>query len=182
MKMRIDSVLDIKDNAIITSFAKTGIRRDELVTIDLDDLNWIAQSITLKPKRKRSIRVVFFDDETARIRKRWIRLRERREPKPLLCSSGSRGGDQKGLAFISPSHSMHSECVSIILIQIRGKITFPRTAVGTGSLRISKEQEWNESSYRSLGDKRRDASDIEEYTDEEELREVYLAHILQRGA
>ena len=60
MKMLINSVMDARDKAIITLFAKTGIRRRELININVDEINWIENSIRLKPKRKRSNRIVFF--------------------------------------------------------------------------------------------------------------------------
>jgi len=75
MSMLINSTLSIRDRAVITLLAKAGIRRGELLSIDLDDINWQEQSITLKPKAKRSNRIVFFDDECARVLKRWISLR-----------------------------------------------------------------------------------------------------------
>ena len=73
----INSITDIRDKAIVTLFVKTGIRRGELQTIELGDINWEEQSILLKPRKKRSNRKVFFDDETAIILKRWLRVREK---------------------------------------------------------------------------------------------------------
>jgi integrase/recombinase XerD len=75
MGMLINSILEPRDKAIVTLLAKTGIRRGELVDIDLDDINWESQSIELKHKNKRSNRIVFFDDEAAFILHRWLRSR-----------------------------------------------------------------------------------------------------------
>ena len=72
----INMIPDIRDKAIVLLFAKTGIRRRELVSIDLDDINWEKMSITLKPTSKRSNRVVYFDYETAKILKRWLKVKE----------------------------------------------------------------------------------------------------------
>jgi integrase/recombinase XerD len=69
MTMLINSTLDIRDKAVITLLAKTGIRRNELITLDIDDIDWVEQSIRLKPTAKRTNRTVFFDDETAFILK-----------------------------------------------------------------------------------------------------------------
>ena len=46
--------------------------------MDADDIDWVEQSIRLKPTPKRTNRTVFFDDETAFILHRWIRVRESR--------------------------------------------------------------------------------------------------------
>jgi len=56
--------------------AKTGIRRMELVTIDVDDINWSNFSIVLKPTHKRSNLTVFFDHECALVLKQWLQKRE----------------------------------------------------------------------------------------------------------
>src|SRR5512137_3230991 len=78
MARLINSTLDVRDKAIITLLAKTGIRRKELITLDVDDIDWVEQSIRLKPTPKRTNRTIFFDDETAIILHRWVRARENR--------------------------------------------------------------------------------------------------------
>jgi integrase/recombinase XerD len=72
----VHSILDPRDRAINVLLAKTGMRRGELVLIDLEDVDWVEQSITLKPRAKRTNLRVFFDDEAARALRRWIRARE----------------------------------------------------------------------------------------------------------
>jgi integrase/recombinase XerD len=79
MEQLINSTIDIRDKALITLLAKTGIRRNELISLDLDDIDWVEQSIRLKPTSKRTNRIVFFDDETSFLLKRWLRTRESRK-------------------------------------------------------------------------------------------------------
>jgi integrase/recombinase XerD len=55
MTMLINSTLDIRDKAVITLLAKTGIRRNELITLDIDDIDWVEQSIRLKPTRRQHL-------------------------------------------------------------------------------------------------------------------------------
>ena len=76
MAQFIHMIPDLRDKTIIVLFAKTGIRRRELVALDTDDINWEHMSITLKPTNKRSNRVVFFDYETALLLRRWLKKRE----------------------------------------------------------------------------------------------------------
>jgi integrase/recombinase XerD len=73
----IGSILDTRDRAIAMLLAKTGVRRGELVSMDIGDVDWERNSILLKPKPKRTNRLVFFDEEAALELSRWIRLRER---------------------------------------------------------------------------------------------------------
>ena len=72
----INSILDIRDKAMALLLAKTGIRRGELIRIDLEDIDWEDMSILLKPTPKRSNRVVFFDPECAIVLKKWLKRRE----------------------------------------------------------------------------------------------------------
>jgi integrase/recombinase XerD len=40
MTRLINSTLDVRDKAVIASLAKTGIRRNELIKLDVDDIDW----------------------------------------------------------------------------------------------------------------------------------------------
>jgi integrase/recombinase XerD len=76
MAMLINSILDPKWRAIALVFAKTGIRRGELIRIEVNDIDWSELSFLLKPCPKRTNLKVFFDDETARILQVWIQRRD----------------------------------------------------------------------------------------------------------
>jgi len=39
MSLLINSVLDTRDKAILTLLAKTGVRRGELIAMDIDDID-----------------------------------------------------------------------------------------------------------------------------------------------
>jgi integrase/recombinase XerD len=81
MAKLINSTMDVRDRAITALLAKTGIRRNELIKLDIDDIDWIEQKIRLKPTAKRTNRTVFFDDETAMVLHRWIRSSEEKRRK-----------------------------------------------------------------------------------------------------
>ncbi len=76
MARMINSTLDIRDKAAITLLAKTGIRRHELVELDISDVDLIENRIRLKPTAKRTNRTVFIDDECAFTLRHWLRIRE----------------------------------------------------------------------------------------------------------
>jgi integrase/recombinase XerD len=80
----VGSIFDPRDQLVLVLLLKTGIRRKELLAIDVDDINWKNDSIRLKPTKKRSNLTVFFDDETARLLRRWLAVREAR------CRNGTR--------------------------------------------------------------------------------------------
>jgi len=82
----LNSIVDARDKAMAVLFAKTGIRRKELIAIDVDDIDWMRQSFILKPTKKRTNRMMFFDDECGMILKRWLKRREQLQP-PKECKS-----------------------------------------------------------------------------------------------
>lgn len=63
MAQLVYTTQDLTERAIIMFLAKTGIRRKELILLDLDDINLDSGIIYLKPTKKRSNRVVFIDQE-----------------------------------------------------------------------------------------------------------------------
>jgi integrase/recombinase XerD len=77
MKVLVQSILQPRDRAIVVLLAKTGIRREELVTIDIKDVDFADMKIILKPKAKRSNRTVFFDEECAKTLQDWLIVRQR---------------------------------------------------------------------------------------------------------
>ena len=67
---------DYLTRALIITLAKTGLRRNELITLDLDNLNLDTGTIYLKPTAKRSNRIVFIDSETIGIIQQYLSHRE----------------------------------------------------------------------------------------------------------
>jgi len=76
MSLLINSVLGIRDKVMMAILAMTGIRRGELISIDVQDVDLEENRIRLKRKKKRSNLNVFFDDETAILLNRWLKIRE----------------------------------------------------------------------------------------------------------
>jgi integrase/recombinase XerD len=185
MAMLVSSVLSIRDQAVIITLAKTGLRRSELASIDVDDdINWIEQSITLKRKKfkKRSGRTVFFDDETARVLKRWNAQRVKLYPKTkelFVNEYGSRLG-RNGIYNLV---TKYAEAVGLHnpksdRIEDHFSTHNCRHWFTTWLRRNGMPREF----IKTLrGDRRRDAIDIYDHIDREELRKAYLAYIPQLG-
>ena len=55
----IEEMKDLRNKALLMLLFKTGIRRNELISLDATNINFENQSITLKPTAKRSNRVDF---------------------------------------------------------------------------------------------------------------------------
>jgi len=183
MSRLVGWIMDPRDKAIAVLFAKTGIRRGELLKLDVDDIHWEDYSITLKPTPKRSNRVVFFDDECAIVLRRWLRLREKLNPrtKALFVSYQSlnrldRNGlytvivkYAKSLGFHNPESSRPEDHF--------GPHCF-RHWFTTWLLRDGMPREY----VKELrGDRRGEAIDIYHHIDKQELRRAYLACIPKLG-
>jgi site-specific recombinase XerD len=76
MRLLVHSISDLRDRCILVILVKTGVRSGELVAIDVGDIDWKNQSITLKPFPKRTNTLVFFDDETEFLLKTWLAIRK----------------------------------------------------------------------------------------------------------
>ena len=74
-KRLLDSMVDIRNQAIFITLLKTGVRSKELEAMDVEDVDLSAGRITLKPTPKRSNRIVFFDEEAESILKQWLKVR-----------------------------------------------------------------------------------------------------------
>jgi len=183
MSKLVNSIMDPRDKAIAVLLAKTGIRRGELLKLDVDDINWSGYSITLRPTPKRSNKLVFFDDECAVVLRRWLRVREELNPKTkaLFVSYQSLNRlDRNGLwtAIVKYASRLgFHRAESPKLEDHFGPHCF-RHWFTTWLLRNGMPREY----VKELrGDRRGEAIDIYYHIDREELRRAYLAYIPKLG-
>lgn len=184
MSLLINSVLDTRDKAILTLLAKTGVRRGELIATDITDINWTNQSITLKRKqfKKRSNRILYFDDETARLLKRWLGQRTRLSPTTPALFTGEHDERLKrnGIYSMVQKHAK------------RVGLHDPRSDRPEDHFSPHCFRHWFTTHLRRAGmdrefikalrgDRRREAIDIYDHIDQVELRRAYLAFIPQLG-
>ena len=184
MSLLINSVIDTRDKAIMTLLAKTGVRRGELIAMDIDDVNWTEQSITLKRSqfKKRSGRTVFFDDETARLLKRWLNHREHLKLENTALFTGEheerlkRNGVYSMIAKYAEPVGLHNP--KSLNPEDHFSAHCFRHWFTTHLRRAGMDREF----IKALrGDRRREAIDIYDHIDSEELRRAYLAFIPQLG-
>ncbi|MEM4713800.1 MAG: site-specific integrase, partial [Candidatus Bathyarchaeia archaeon] len=183
MSKLVNSIMDPRDKAIAVFLAKTGIRRGELLRLDVEDINWEEYSITLKPTPKRSNRIVFFDDECALALRRWLKVREKLNPptKALFISYQSlKRLDRNSLYTAITKYAKrlgYHNPKSPQLEDHFGPHCF-RHWFTTWLLRNGMPREY----VKELrGDKRKEAIDIYYHIDKQELRRAYLACIPKLG-
>jgi integrase/recombinase XerD len=183
MSQLINGVLEIRDKAVMTVFAKTGVRRGELISMDLDDVDWKYGRIRLKRKNKRSNLYVYFDDETAIVLNRWQRVRgQYAEPGELALFVGEKG------------RRIGRNSVYDLVTRHASRLGFH----DSGSSRLEDHfsphcfRHWFTTHLRRnglsrefikelRGDSRGEAIDIYDHIDHGELRTAYLAAIPRLG-
>jgi len=185
MSQLISNMLDPRARAVAMVLAKTGVRKGELIAMDLEDINWENYSITLKPKAKRSNRTVFFDEECAMALRRWLMVRNDlgvpEDCHALFVNYGSKKRIDKNrvyedivntarlLGFHRPESSKLSDHFSPHAF---------RHWFTTWLLRNGMPRDY----VKELrGDARRDAIDIYNHIDMEDVRREYLARIPRLG-
>ncbi len=184
MAMLINSILSIRDKSVVTLLAKTGVRRGELISMDADDVNWVEGSMTLKRKRfkKRSNRIVFFDDETARILKRWMALREKMNPETSALFIGEHGErlNRNGVYSLVTKYAQAVGLHNPDSKRIEDHFT-PHCCRHWFTTWLRRAGMSKDFIKVLRGDRRRDAVDIYDHIDKEELRRAYLTFMPQLG-
>ena len=184
MSSFLNGILNPRDKAIATLLVKTGIRRGELIAVDLNDIDWTLNSIELKDKKKRSNAVVFFDNECARILRHWINIRDREYVEDncdaLFIGQGGKRLDRHG---VSEAIVKWAKLKGIYDTSSKeNKDHFSphnmRHCFTTYLLQNKMDREYVQ---ELRGDARRSAVDIYNHIDPEKLREAYLAAMPQFG-
>jgi integrase/recombinase XerD len=179
----INSEMDIRNKAIITLFAKTGIRRNELITLDVDDIDLVDMKIRLKPTAKRTNRIVFYDAEAAFILRRWLRAREsqnKKNIKALFLNANGDRLDRGGILLLVRQAAKRVGLHNPDSDRMEDHFS-PHCCRHWFTTHLRRAGMSREFIQELRGDMRKEAIDIYDHIDKKELRESYLAHIPQLG-
>lgn len=180
MQALVNSTVDPRDKTIMVLLAKTGIRRNELINIDLDDVDWEGMSINLKKTAKRTNRVIYFDEECARVLKRWLRYRKELkvdvDEKSLFVNQENKRLNRTGIYEMITKYAervgLHDPKSK--LLEDRFTTHCFRHWFTTHLLRNGMSREF----VKELrGDSHRETIDIYNHINKSDLREAYLAYI-----
>lgn len=182
MSMLINSILNTRDKAIVLLLVKTGIRRGELIALNVSDVDWQNQCLTLGHFKKRSNRWVFFDDETRRILVQWLKIREGMSPTSDALFLNERGGRLQR----NELHSLVTKYASKVGLHD------PSSKIAKDHFNVYSCRHWFTTWLRRSGmdrdaimilrgDRRKQSMSVYDHFSKEELRKAYLAHIPQLG-
>ena len=183
MSSLVHSILNPRNRALVLVLAKTGIRRGELVSIDVDDVNWDEHSITLKPTPKRSNRLVFFDGECAQSLRRWLDARandDRIETDALFTNQHGTRLQRNSIYRAVTKHAQKVDLHDPESDDLKERFT-PHCCRHWFTTHLRKAGMQREFIKELRGDTRGDAIDIYDHIDRAELRQAYLAHIPSLG-
>ncbi len=179
----INSEMDIRDKAIIALLAKTGIRRNELITLDVADVDLVDSRIKLKPTAKRSNRTLFIDGECSFTLRRWLRFRETVNKKKSTALFISKWGNRITRTDVYEAVTKAAERVGLHNPDSnRMEDHFsPHCCRHWFTTHLRRAGMRREFIQELRGDSRREAIDIYDHIDLKELKEAYLACIPQLG-
>lgn len=174
----LNSIMSLRDKTIALVFVKTGIRRGELISIDVDDIDFSVNELTLKDSfRKRSNTTVLFDEECANILRQWIKRRKMLVPsseKALFI--GDFGGRLKRRGVYDAVVKWATRAGFNEADSDKLKDHFSphnlRHCFTTYLMRNGMRKEYVQ---ELRGDKRGDVIDIYNHIDERELKKAYLS-------
>ena len=177
MAQLVYTTQDLTERAIIIFLAKTGIRRKELILLDLDDIDLGTGIIYLKPTKKRSNRVVFIDQEGMGVLMDYLSTRAADDSiRALFVHNGRR---------VSRNYVYDSVCDNAERVGLHNpdgplieKLT-PHCGRHWFTTHLRRAGMSREFRQALRGDVVKDAVDIYDHIDLEELRGDYLDKIPQ---
>jgi len=179
----IDSSMDPRDKAIITLLAKTGIRRNELISLDVSDVDFTNLRIRLRPTAKRTNRLVFFDPECSFILRRWVTIRRGRNHKDSSALFLNHSGDRLQRRGVSDLVTKAAERVGVHNSRSKrlGDHFSPHCCRHWNTTYLLRGGMRREYVQWLRGDAIKDAVDIYFHIDPKDVQEAYLACIPQLG-
>lgn len=155
---------------------KTGVRRGEFIAMDVEDINLEKLSFVTKPKPKRSNCLGFFDAETGAALREYLDWRESRARDHALWITPGGTRITRNYVYNVVTHyaslaGMHNPHGAM-----NEKFT-PHCCRHTFTTWLRRAGMRREFIQELRGDRRRDAVDIYDHIDPEELRRSYLEYI-----
>jgi integrase/recombinase XerD len=168
---------DICAWALIFFAAKTGLRKGELLSLRIQDLDFGEGSFTIAPKAKRSNRLGFMDWELVHVLQQYLNWREPRviDQQALWVTPGGYPLDKNG------PYNLVTKYASMLAIHdprgsLNKKFT-PHCCRHFFTTHMRRSGMPREFIQELRGDVRGEAIDIYDHIDPEELKRSYLQHV-----
>ncbi|NYT02002.1 MAG: tyrosine-type recombinase/integrase [Methanosarcinales archaeon] len=179
----VNSILDTRDQAIVLLMFKTGVRLNELRSLDVNDIDLQKGKVRLKPTAKRSNRTLYIDEETITVLHRWLNARK-----------GRKGADGPALFISFLGTRLTGTTINLLVEKHAARVGLHDPKSERMEDRFSPHccRHWfttylirsgmpRDYVKELRGDVRHEAIDIYNHIDREALRRSYLEHIPQLG-
>ena len=159
------------------------MRRSELFSLDVADIDLRNVALKLKTTAKRSNRLLFFDNEAEYVLQAWLqfrKVRDRMGTPALFLGRGEGMISSQEIDYIVKKHASRVGLHNPELKSLEDRFTphCCRHWFTTHLIRAGMPRDF----VKELrGDVRHEAIDIYNHIDKKELKERYLAHIPQLG-
>ncbi len=184
VRLLIGSTLDPRDPAMLYVLAKTGVRREELIAIDVGDIDFVTGAIKLKSHPKRSNPLVFIDDECSHALKAWLRARDEyalSSGEPALFV-GQHGGRLRRQGVYEAVVGQAVACgLQSADERDPGKRVTPHVFRHFFTTMLRRNGMPREFIKWLRGDARNEAIDVYDHIDPDEVRKAYLACVPRLG-
>jgi len=162
---------------LIIFLAKTGVRRNELITLDISDMDLVSCTVRLKKTAKRSNRIVFFDQETKAFLEKYLATRKDKE-KALFV--GRQCGHRITRNQVYDVLSSAAETIGLHDPDGRLDQKFGPHCCRHWFTTWLRRSGMSRNFIQELrGDSRKDAIDVYDHIGLDELKDAYLRHIPQ---
>lgn len=178
----ISNVRMILPRAMMLFLAKTGIRRGELIAMDIQDLDLEKGEFRVKPKAKRSNRLGFLDPELTAVLHEYLDWREYRTKDEQALWINPRHGTRIDKNHVYNTVTKHASRLG--LHDRRGPLNkkfTPHCFRHFFTTHLRRAGMPREFIQELRGDRRKDAVDIYDHIEIEELRRMYLTCIPSLG-
>jgi integrase/recombinase XerD len=178
MQELMESSVSLEHRTLMIFLAKTGIRRNELITLDISDISLESNTALLKPTPKRSNRLIYFDDECKIFLEAYLNTRTDINPALFLSTTGER--INRNMVYKIITEYARKLGIHKSTGHVHEKFTPHCFRVWfTTHLRRSG---MSKSFIQELrGDVRGEAIDIYDHIECDELKDAYMRHIPQLG-
>lgn len=182
-KMLVESILDVKELALVVLGLKTGLRRTEISTLCVEDVDMKNMVIHVQPTRKRSNEIIYFDRETQVVLGQWLALREKRNKNHISALFLERFGNRLSSKAVNEIVVKHATVVGLHDPKSK-RLDRQLTAYSLRhffSTRIREAGMPREFVMELRGDSSANAFDIYYHIDRKRLQQSYLNTIPQFG-
>ena len=174
----INSISSLDHQTLLIFLAKTGIRRNELITLDISDISLKDNTVLLKATPKRSNRLIYFDNECKAFLEAYLETRTDKNPALFISPTGQR--ISRNMVYNIVTKYAQKLGIHKSDGHVHEKFT-PHCFRVWFTTHLRRSGMSKDFIKELRGDSRDEAIDIYDQISSDELKDAYMRHIPQLG-